>query len=140
MALAALDEMEADLMIDQEENRKRPSADGDSSEQLCKKPAQASATPIQKKPSIKILKKPAQASGVEPSVEPTDEDAGEGRDRLKARKFMAMFDSMPPEVKKYYNNCKTSKDGQGRRKITQLINTVVSREGNQLIVKPMAKQ
>lgn len=97
---------------------------------------------LKKKPSAAavaaphVMKKPAALAAVSATSASSSGSVGGGddandkfRDRLKSRKFDKMWDDLPPFIQQEHERLSKLKDGNGRAKITQLINRTIQRDG-----------
>ena len=110
---------------------------------VSKKPAVAPSTPVLKRPASSlasgVAKKPAMAGVGEEKAGGASGGAGQDdltelRDRLKARKFDAVFSKLPPFVQKDYEDAKKDKSGSGRSRATALINRTINRTADGKLV------
>ena len=83
-------------------------------------------------------KPPAQSKECELASSATDDDGDDDddalRDRIKARRFMDIWDSLSSQTQEAYQTAKGNGRGEKRQQTTQMINNVIQRRGNKLAV------
>ena len=99
------------------------------SKPVLKRPASSLASGVAKKPSMAAVGEEEAGGGVA-----GQDDLTELRDRLKARKFDAVFSKLPPFVQKDYEDAQKDKSGSGRSRITSLINRSIKRTADGKLV------
>eukprot|EP00969_Alexandrium_andersonii_P157141 6946341-Alexandrium_andersonii.AAC.1 len=95
------------------------------------KQAVVQEVPIQKKPSnseSSVNKRPAAQITPESGTSSNPKDAEESeetRDRMKARKFNAVFEQLPESVQDAWRQASSDRSGQARARKTKIVNAFV---------------